>query len=407
MHPTADGGLEIEQIVGDGEVCCQGTLAYIGETLPAAPAADLGTVEGLGRTTASTALGGATTQYAAAAEGSVWFPLEDRGQVARVDAASGEIQALIEIGDPSAIPDLMSDPHAVAAGDAGIWVTNAAERSVGRIDPATNTVAESIPLQVVPYALALDGGTLWVTSFLDDRVVRVDLESGEVVADISVPKPTGIAIGFDGVWVVNHRDDTIARIDPDTNKVVEEIGLGERGPNDLCGMCVENVVVGDDAVWTANNEGRSVSRIDPKSNKVTATIDLPLRAWAVSAGGGSIWAGQFEDGAERWLRGPVLVGRGAHRPGDQRGDVLPGPGDERQLGSGRALDRGTRPPGRFGRPARGRPLSPVGHIAERAPGRVIPPRRTSNLRAPRRGRSAGSSCTVARICLNHSGSSIR
>ena len=134
-----------------------------------------------------------------------------------------------------------------------------------------------------------------MTSFLDDRVVRVDLESGEVVADISVPKPTGIAIGFDGVWVVEHRDDTIARIDPGTNEVVEEIGLGERGPNDLCGMCVENVVVGDDAVWTANNEGRSVSRIDPKSNKVTATIDLPLRAWAVSAGGGSIWASQFED----------------------------------------------------------------------------------------------------------------
>ena len=189
----------------------------------------------------------------------------------------------------------MSDPHAVAAGDAGIWVAKAAERSVGRIDPATNAVAESIPLSVVPYALALDGKTLWVTSFLDDRVVRVDLETGEIVADISVPKPTGIAIGFDGVWVVDHRDDTVARIDPDTNEVVEEIELGERGPNDLCGMCVENVVVGDDAVWTANNEGRSVSRIDPDSNKVTATIDLPLRAWAVSAGGGSIWASQFED----------------------------------------------------------------------------------------------------------------
>ena len=296
VRSTADGGLEIEQLGGDGEVCCRGTLAHIGETLPAAPAADLGDVEGLGRTTASTALGGATTQYPAVAEGSVWFPLEDRGQVARVDAASGEIQALIDIGDPSAVQDLPSDPHSVAAGDAGIWVTNAAERSVGRIDPATNTVAESIPLQVVPYALALDGGALWVTSFLDDRVVRVDLESGEVVADIDVPKPTGIAIGFDGVWVVNHRDDTIARIDPGTNKVIEEIELGERGPNDLCGMCVENVVVGDDAVWTANNEGRSVSRIDPKSNKVTATIDLPLRAWAVSAGGGSIWAGQFEEG---------------------------------------------------------------------------------------------------------------
>ena len=74
-----------------------------------------------------------------------------------------------------------------------------------------------------------------MTSFLDDRVVRVDLETGEIIAEIDVPKPSGVAIGFDGVWVVNHRDDAIARIDPGTNKVIEEIGPGERGPNDLCG----------------------------------------------------------------------------------------------------------------------------------------------------------------------------
>ena len=296
VHTSTDGSLEIEQIVGDGEVCCQGTLGSIGETLPDAPAPDLGPVEGLGRTTAALALGGTTTQYTAAADGSVWFPLDDRGQVARVEAASGEIQALVDVGDPSAVEYLQSDPHGIAAGEAGVWVANAAGRSVARIDPATNTVAESIPVSVVPYVLALDGETLWVTSFNDDRVVRVDLKSGEVIANISVPKPTGIAVGFDGVWVVEHRDDTIARIDPNTNEVVKEIAVGERGPSDLCGKCIENVVVGDDAIWTSNNEGRSVSRIDPESNEVTATVDLPLRVWAVAAGGGSIWASQFEEG---------------------------------------------------------------------------------------------------------------
>ena len=195
-----------------------------------------------------------------------------------------------------------------------------------------------------------------MTSFLDDRVVRVDLGPGEIIADISVPKPTGIAVGFDAVWVVEHRDDTIARIDPDTNEVVEEIKLGERGPNDLCGMCVENVVVGDDAVWTANNEDRSVSRIDPNSNKVSATIDLPLRAWSVSAGGGSIWASQFEAAPTADL-GTCPRGPCAHRRGDRRGDVVPGSCDERQLGSGCTVDGHTPEMWRLDRPSRGRRLS--------------------------------------------------
>ena len=290
---TADGRLEVAQRAGE-EVCCRGTLASIGDALPGAATPQPGPVDGLGQITAGTALGGATTQYAAAADGSVWFPLDDRGQVARVDAASGEIQALIDVGDPGAVPDMPSDPHGVATSETGVWVGNAAAESVARIDPATNAIAESIPVSIKPYALALDGSSLWVTSFLDDRVVRVDLESGSVVADIEVPKPTGIAVGFNAVWVAEHRDDTIARIDPATNEVAAEIELGARGPNDACGMCVENVVVSSDAVWTANNEGRSVSRIDPGSNEVAATIDLPLRPWQVSAGGGSIWASQFE-----------------------------------------------------------------------------------------------------------------
>ena len=291
---AADGSLEIEQGAG-GEVCCRGSLERTGDTLPAPELPAAAPLEGLGAITASVALGGATTQYGAGADGSLWMPLEDTGQVARLDASTAEILALIDVGDPAAVPDLMSDPHGVAVADGGVWVSQAAEHAVARIDPATNAIAESIPVQVVPYALALDGPTLWVSSFLDDRVLRVDLESGSVVADIEVPKPTGIAVGFDAVWVVGHRDDKLVRIDPRKGKVVAEISLGERGTNDLCGMCVENVVVGKDAVWTANNEGRSVSRIDPGSNKVTATIDLPLRPWQVSAGSGSIWASQFDD----------------------------------------------------------------------------------------------------------------
>jgi YVTN family beta-propeller protein len=296
MTSGADGSLAVEQFGEDGVVCCRGTLAPLDTA--AVPTPEVPGSIGAGLATSATALGGATTQYAASGGGSLWFPLEDLGGVARVDPATGALTALVVTGDPGALEGTKSDPHGVAAGEAGIWVAQAAARSVGRIDPATNAIAETVTLRVIPYALALDGTTLWATSFEDDRVVRVDLASRAVVAAIDVNKPTGIAVGLGGVWVVRHRDDVLVRIDPATNAVVAEIGLGDHGPSAVCGMCVENVVVSDGSVWTANNEGRSISRIDPATNAVTATIPVPLRPWSVSVGGGRIWASQFEAGPD-------------------------------------------------------------------------------------------------------------
>ena len=91
VHATADGTSRSSRSSGTA-TCAAGNARLHRRVAACAARRGLGEVAGLGRTTASTALGGATTQYAVAADGSVWFPLEDRGQVARVDAASGEIR---------------------------------------------------------------------------------------------------------------------------------------------------------------------------------------------------------------------------------------------------------------------------------------------------------------------------
>ena len=100
VRMSADRALEVEQSP-EPDLCCRGTLAYVGAAKPADPIAEPMTIAGLGRTTSSAALGGATTQYVGTGAGSLWFPLEDTGQVARVDAASGEVEALIDVGDPA------------------------------------------------------------------------------------------------------------------------------------------------------------------------------------------------------------------------------------------------------------------------------------------------------------------
>ncbi len=295
VRPDTTDGLTVEQVVDDGSVCCRGAFdrvgaADMGEDLP-----ELGAVEGIGRATSVVSLGGTSTQYTTSTDGSVWLPLDNVGAVAQVDAETGALVATLPTGgDPGAVTDLQTDPHSVAADGGVVWVAQAAGHSVAPLDAATGSLGASIPIDAAPYALAIDGSTLWATSFLDDAVVRIDLATSKVVARITASKPTGIAVGEGGVWVVLHRSDTIVRIDPATNKVAATIVLTPAGPSDLCGRCVENIVVADSAVWTADNSARAVTRIDPATNKVTATITLPHRVWAVAAGGGSIWASQFE-----------------------------------------------------------------------------------------------------------------
>jgi hypothetical protein len=290
-----DAGLiDVEQVGGDGTVCCRGTFRPVGADVLAGEIPVPGAVPGIGTATSVVALGGTGTQYSASTDGLLWMPLDNVGLVARVDTAAGTISGTTKTGDPGAARDLRTDPHGVAAGDGRVWVARAADRSVAPLDPSTGALGASIPIDATPYALAIDGSTLWATSFEDDLVIRVDLSTSKIIARIPVSKPTGIAVGAKAVWVVRHRDDAIDRIDPARNMVVATIKLDPPGPSDVCGRCVENVVVAHGSVWTADNEARVVTRIDPTRNKVAATITVPHRVWSVTAGGGAIWASQFE-----------------------------------------------------------------------------------------------------------------
>ena len=292
-----DGALAVEQY-GDltEPPFARGTLARTAADARPTPVPLAAPVPGLGTPTAALDLEGYTTQYTAEGFGSLWLPLDGRGEVIRVDAATGAEQARLDVGgDPAAVDDLHSDPHSVAASSDGIWVTLVADHAIGFIDPATDTLGRRIDLGVEPYAMAIDGGDAWVTSFTDDVLVKVDLEGGQVTESIPVTKPTGVAVGAGGVWVVEHRSNAVVMVRPESDTVEARIELGEERPNDLCGFCVENIIVAEGSVWTADNERRSVTRIDPRKLAVEAHIDLPLRVWAVAAGGGRIWASQFDE----------------------------------------------------------------------------------------------------------------
>ncbi len=189
-------------------------------------------------------------------------------------------------------------PSGVTVDPSGVWVTNWFDNTLSRIDPATNTVLNVVPLDITgnagPERIAGGAGSIWVTiSAFDDAgenelpgsVKRIDPVSGKTLATIPVGKgPFDIGVTAGAVWVPNQGDGTLTRIDPATNQVVATIPVSY----------ATAVAVGLGAVWVVSYDGR-VTRIDPATNQVVATIYTQTTGAQVVTGGGAVWVTNFGD----------------------------------------------------------------------------------------------------------------
>ena len=54
-------------------------------------------------------------------------------------------------------------PSAIAFGAGAVWVANAGDGTVSRIDPSTDDVTQTIEVGERPEGLAFGGGAVWVT----------------------------------------------------------------------------------------------------------------------------------------------------------------------------------------------------------------------------------------------------
>jgi YVTN family beta-propeller protein len=155
---------------------------------------------------------------------------------------------------------------------------------VARIDAASNAVAETVEVGVLPTALAVDEhGALWLTATLEDAVVRVDPRVVGAVARTAVHLPVGILAGQDAVWVTARKpgaNGQLVRIDPRTGLVLATIPVGHE-PGALA--------VSNGEVWVANEADHTLSRIDAYTNTVAATIPVVHFPVGVAIGGDAVW----------------------------------------------------------------------------------------------------------------------
>jgi hypothetical protein len=90
--------------------------------------------------------------------------------VVEVETASNDVSAPVGVG---------TTPAAVAAGDGSVWVLNADDRTLSRLDPKTDEAAppRALPGVGTPVAIAVGEGSLWVVTASSVRRRRCDWRS--------------------------------------------------------------------------------------------------------------------------------------------------------------------------------------------------------------------------------------
>jgi DNA-binding beta-propeller fold protein YncE len=154
-----------------------------------------------------------------------------------------------------------------------------------------------VPVGRRPVAVAIGHGSVWVANADDGTVSRIDQERHQVVRTIGIGAPAiDLAVAADAVWVANGSDGTVSRIDPGADAVVETIDL--RGSSELAWNPTYAVAADEDSVWIAAGP-HHVLRIDPMTNEPRAIIDVGHAPVGVAVGEEALWVVTI---AERALR---------------------------------------------------------------------------------------------------------
>jgi DNA-binding SARP family transcriptional activator/ABC-type branched-subunit amino acid transport system substrate-binding protein/DNA-binding beta-propeller fold protein YncE len=219
-----------------------------------------------------------------------------------LDSRTGHLRANIPLG---------TAPSSIAVGGGSVWVLDADDKTISRIDPTERRRLRTFSTSSTPTDLAFGANALWIgNAFREshlfagtnypESVSRVDPQSGVVDETIVLPRAGAgqyfqgggfsqqhIAATDSAVWVVNP-DQTVSRIDPRTNRRVATVE----------GVQASDIAVGDGRVWVLGDG--EVLAIDPRTSAVSRRIEVAaesLTALAVGAGavwgadplGGSIW----------------------------------------------------------------------------------------------------------------------
>ena len=175
-------------------------------------------------------------------------------------------------------------------------MSNGNDGSLSELDAVTGRVVRTVALGGAT-DVAVGLGAVWVSDAANGRVLRINPQTDQVTDAINVGTgPSAIALGDGSGWVANSLDGTVSRIDPRTDHVTATIPVG----NDPSAIAVAT-----GGVWVADEFGRSVVRIDSATDAVARTVTVGNYPRGLAAAGGLIWVSAQDSGASH--RGGTLT----------------------------------------------------------------------------------------------------
>ncbi len=255
--------------------------------------------------------------------------------MSRLALDTGSVTDTIRVGNA---------PSGVAVGEGSVWVTNAGDSSVSRIDPETNEVSQTLPAsEPGPTGIAVGDGALWVADSIGAALLRVDPTTEEESQSVPLAgQPSGVAFTPDGVWVSYRAERRRARRPVDVSVTLTQrvgsgptavvvgvrIDLGREPPrrHGHAARALDRTGPGDDPgrtgperarggvagpLWVGNEFDDTIAAIDPDTNDVEQTVPVGGAAASLATDEDGLWLAVGASAAEH--RGGTLTVSSEHR----------------------------------------------------------------------------------------------
>ena len=181
----------------------------------------------------------------------------------------------------------------VAAAGRFVWVTNAGDGTIWRIDPKTAEVLK-VAARGTPTGIAV-GSSALVADGPEHRLVAINPASGSVRYETALPGSAGpslqVATGEAGAWFADPAERIVGKVEEGFKGGT--LSAQVRIPPDRTSLvssyeAFDGLAVGDGSVWVAGDAlGRTVWRVDPVAGSVVAKIPLSFVPGSIAAGRGS------------------------------------------------------------------------------------------------------------------------